>query len=123
MARPKKKITGLGDAIEAVTEATGIKFVVEAISEATGIDCGCDEKKEIFNKWVPFGKRVINCPTDEQIEYLNVVFIDGKIPTTLTFKQRSELIVIYNYVYNTRIENSSCADCWRAYLTELKRLL
>lgn len=123
MGRPKKKIQGLGDAVEAITEATGIKAVVEAISEATGLDCGCDERKEALNKLLSWGKKVINCPTDEHLEYLNVVFIDGKIPTTLTFKQRSQLVDIYNYVYNTRIENSTCADCWRQYLNELKRLL
>jgi hypothetical protein len=123
MGRPKKRITGLGDAVELITEATGIKAVVEAISEATGIDCGCDERKEFLNNLLSFGKKVINCPTVEQIEFLNVVFIDGKQPTTLTFKQRTKLVDIYNYVYNTRIENSSCTDCWRSYLSDLIKLI
>ena len=39
--RGRKKAIGLGDTIEAITEATGIKKVVDIISDITGIDCGC----------------------------------------------------------------------------------
>ena len=49
-----KTITGLGDAVEAFTEATGIKNAVETISEKTGRDCGCKKRKAWLNEKVPF---------------------------------------------------------------------
>ena len=55
-ARPPvhKKIRGLGDIVDAVTTATGIKRVVEAVSKATGVPCGCQKRRELLNKLVPF---------------------------------------------------------------------
>jgi hypothetical protein len=44
----KKK--GLGDKVEAITEATGIKAVVKALF---GENCGCDARKEYLNKKFP----------------------------------------------------------------------
>jgi hypothetical protein len=52
MSKPK----GLGDVVEAVTEATGIKKVVETVAKATGRDCGCGRRKEALNRLVPFKK-------------------------------------------------------------------
>ena len=56
--KSKKKATtkskGLGDSIEKFTKKTGIKKVVDKVSEATGIDCGCDERKKLLNKWFPY---------------------------------------------------------------------
>lgn len=49
-----KKIRGLGDVVDAVTTATGIKRVVEAVSKATGVPCGCQKRRELLNKLVPF---------------------------------------------------------------------
>ena len=54
--RRLKKINGLGDAVEAVTEATGVKAVVEKVAKATGRDCGCGRRREALNKLVPFKK-------------------------------------------------------------------
>ena len=47
---------GLGDVIEAVTEATGVKAVVEKVAKATGRDCGCGRRRDALNKLVPFNK-------------------------------------------------------------------
>lgn len=52
----RKRLRGLGDAIEAVTEATGVKAVVEKVSKATGKDCGCGRRRDKLNKMVPFKK-------------------------------------------------------------------
>ena len=54
--RRLKKINGLGDAIEAATEATGVKAVVEKVAKATGRDCGCKRRRDKLNKLVPFKK-------------------------------------------------------------------
>jgi hypothetical protein len=125
MARTKKKPKGLGDVIENITETTGIKKVVKAISEATGVDCGCGDEKSGRHKWlnelVPFGKRIIQCATDEQKAYLEALF--SKKPTQLSFSQQRELTAIYFHSYGINIEQSQCSDCWRSYLNDLKRLV
>ena len=45
-AKYDAKPAGLGSVVEKVTKATGIKKVVEAITD----NCGCDERKERWNK-------------------------------------------------------------------------
>ena len=52
----RKRLNGLGDVVEAVTEATGIKAAVDAVAKATGRDCGCGRRREALNKLVPFKK-------------------------------------------------------------------
>ena len=42
-----KKSRGLGDTIEKITEATGI----------LGLPCGCDYRRDLLNKWFPYGKK------------------------------------------------------------------
>ena len=48
------KLRGLGDKIENITKATGIKFAVDTMSKATGVPCGCEERKNLLNKYFPF---------------------------------------------------------------------
>ena len=55
--------TGLGDTVEAITEATGIKAVVEAVSDALGVDCGCAARKEDLNKLFP-NRKLNDLPTE-----------------------------------------------------------
>lgn len=52
--RQLKRMDGLGDVVEAVTEATGIKQVVEAVAKARGKDCGCQRRRDKLNKMIPF---------------------------------------------------------------------
>jgi hypothetical protein len=59
----KKPMKGLGDAVERVTEATGIKAVVKFIA---GEDCGCDERKELLNRLIPFKGSDPNCMSEEE---------------------------------------------------------
>ena len=44
------KSRGLGDSIEKVMIVTGIKKVVEMVTK----DCGCQERKEYFNRVFPY---------------------------------------------------------------------
>jgi hypothetical protein len=111
-----KRITGLGDAVEAVTEATGIKAIVHAIA---GDDCGCDERKKKWNELFPFQKRVVNCMSETDKEYLKN-FFNSKSDKLGTIQQR-EMSEIYLRVYNRKIEPTSCGSCWRDYVNELKR--
>jgi len=114
----KRKLKGLGDTIERITEATGIKTVVEAISEATGVDCGCDARKELFNKLFPY--KQTECLNDEDNEYLANFF--SVTNNQLTPKQQSKIIDIYKNVFNQRIEPSNCGSCWRDRINELKKI-
>jgi hypothetical protein len=46
---------GLGDSIEKITHATGLDKVAKKLANLFGKeDCGCDERKEMFNKLVPY---------------------------------------------------------------------
>jgi hypothetical protein len=56
MTKNLPRMNGLGDVVEAVTEATGIKKAVETVAKATGRDCGCGRRKEALNRLVPFKK-------------------------------------------------------------------
>ena len=42
---------GAGDLVEMVADKTGIKSLVEKV---TGKDCGCNKRRDILNKLVPF---------------------------------------------------------------------
>lgn len=52
-----KKHRGLGDTVEAVTQATGLKAIVEAGSRAFKKPCGCQDRKEKLNNLFPYGKQ------------------------------------------------------------------
>jgi len=49
-----KRMDGLGDLIEAATEATGIKQAVETVAKARGKNCGCQRRRDKLNKMIPF---------------------------------------------------------------------
>jgi len=45
---------GLGDTVEKITKATGIKTVVDLVSKGLNIPCGCDARRDLLNKTVPY---------------------------------------------------------------------
>lgn len=107
----KKREIGAGDVVEKVAKATGLDKLV-------GDDCGCKERKEKLNKLFSFGSKIVNCPTDDQAEYIN------SITTRVTLQNRIELAKIYQDVYGKQIDpNSTCGDCWANHLTKLKRAI
>jgi hypothetical protein len=108
MARKKREL-GLGDVVESVTKATGLDKLV-------GDDCGCKERKEKLNSLLSFGKKIVNCPTEEQIAY-----IDG-IGSQIRFADRLKIAEIYEFVYNTKIDvDSTCGECWLNHIRQIKR--
>ena len=52
-----KRVRGLGDVIENITEVTGIKKVVDKIAEVADVPCGCGDRKAKLNKLVPLDKK------------------------------------------------------------------
>ena len=115
MARTKKS-KGLGDTIEAITEATGIKKVVEVFSEVTGLDCGCNERKEKLNKIFPYRKT--ECLTETDYNALGVILKQNQLTAA------DQLIVsnIYFNVFNHRLQLSNCPSCWIGKINELKKI-
>ena len=107
---------GLGDTIEKITEATGIKKAVKAIF---GDDCGCDERKEMLNKLFPYsGKK--ECLTEEDYTYLT-----SGILQKATYKpsDQSILLAILNKTTGKKYEPTTCGDCWRERISELKKIV
>jgi hypothetical protein len=41
----------LGDAVYWITKNTGIHWLVKTISKLLGKDCGCDERRQRWNKY------------------------------------------------------------------------
>jgi hypothetical protein len=113
MARRKK---GLGDTIEAITEATGIKKAVEVFSEVTGLDCGCDARKEKLNKIFPYRKT--ECLNETDYNALGIILKKNELTPA------DQLIVsdIYFNVFKHRLQLSDCSSCWRGKIQELKRV-
>ena len=48
------KSRGLGDSVAKFTEETGIKAVVDKISNGLNIPCGCENRRKILNKILPY---------------------------------------------------------------------
>lgn len=118
MAKGRKKSIGLGDTIEKITEATGIKSVVDKVKEVTGFDCGCGARKELLNRLFPYVKP--NCLIEDDYNYLTILF--SKFLNELSINQQYRLIEIYERVFGTRLEQSSCASCWRDRVNELRKV-
>jgi len=51
------KSRGLGDSIHKFTKATGIKSVVDRVSEGLNISCGCEGRRELLNKIMPYDNK------------------------------------------------------------------
>jgi hypothetical protein len=113
-----RKPKGLGDTIEAITEATGIKAVVEKVKEVTGWDCNCDARKETLNRLFPYVKP--NCLTEDNYNYLSNLF--SKHLNEISINQQYEIIEIYLQVFGTKLEHSNCSSCWRDRINELRKV-
>lgn len=102
---------GLGDTVEKITEATGIKKVVKTLF---GDDCGCDDRKQKLNKWF----RYVECLTEEEYNTL------GKYQktNTLSIKDQDILLKIYNRVFNKKETMSSCTQCWKERMSDLRKV-
>ena len=114
----KRKSKGLGDTIEAITEATGIKQGVEALSKALDWDCGCEERKEKLNALFPYRKP--NCLTEEDYNFMKAFFEEN--PNTLSMDIQRDLQRIYLAVFNVPFQESSCPSCWRDMIGQLRRI-
>ena len=113
--KPRTKSKGLGDTVEKVLQATKLDKVAKFV---LGEDCNCDKRKEFLNRKFPYKK--IQCLNERDYNYLTT-FFESKVNTILPSQQR-ELIDIYNTTFNTKEQVTSCADCWRKIISELKQV-
>lgn len=105
---------GLGSIVEEFTEVTGIKAVVDAVTD----DCGCKARAEKLNKLFP--NRNLNDLLDEQYAYLENYFENKK--SYVSRKEQSDLIDIYNHVFNSKRKVSSCGTCVSKVIDDLKKI-
>lgn len=116
LVRSTTESTGLGDTVEKVLEVTGIGKVAKWL---LGEDCGCDKRKEALNKLFPYKK--INCLIESEYLFLDDFFQFNK--TRLRPTEQNTILNIYNRVFNLKQQPSSCSDCWRRVLNDLKRVM
>ena len=106
---------GLGDTIEKALKATGIDKVAKKV---LGDDCGCEERKKKLNKIFPY-KKVRQFTEDEIKIYEEVI---ERTKGTITGKDQTILIKLYNKVFNANKKPSSCSPCVRETLAKLKKV-
>lgn len=116
----KKKIEGLGDAVEAVTTATGIKAAVDWFSEKTGIDCGCDARKEKLNKLLRFSR--VECLTKDEYDWLDQYF--ALKTRTLTPAQQDMIVATHARIFNHKLQAPcTCSPKrWQQLVDELEKV-
>ena len=113
----ESKSKGLGDTVAKITKATGIDKVVKAVA---GEDCGCEERKDFLNNLVRY--KVVNCPTEEEYDYLNTFFSNSNGMRVRAAEQRM-LLTIYNRVFSQRQQMSSCSSCVAKIVKDLRVLI
>jgi hypothetical protein len=110
-----KKSKGLGDTIEKALKATGIDKVAKKV---LGDDCGCEERKESLNKMFPYAT-VRQFTEDEMKIYEEVI---DRTKGTITGQDQSIMVKLYNKVFNSNKQTSSCGPCVRETLAKLKKV-
>ena len=97
----KRKSKGLGDTIEKIIKATGLDIFVD------GIDCGCDKRKEFFNKLLPYRTQP-RCFTETEYnqwkQFTNIKTV------TLSKEQVDFVCELYASVFNRPLW-LPCASC------------
>ena len=111
------KSKGLGDDIEKyITKPLGIKKVVDTVAKAVDKPCGCQERKELLNKWFPKKGNL----TQEQFDFLQMFFNNYNGTKLKSEKERDMLYAIYNKVNKTNEKPSSCSTCLRNIVENLR---
>ena len=112
---------GLGEVVEKITEATCIKKVVEAVAEKLDTDCGCDDRKERFNKLKLWRRHRINCISEEDYKW----YVDNEIGkrTRFNFEEQKRIVSIYNSVFNTKQKVTKCSTCFKRFTDNLNQYI
>mgnify|MGYP003651223508 FL=1 len=108
------KSKGLGDSIEKALKATGIDKVAKKV---LGDDCGCEERKKKLNQMFPYSRQFTQ---DEMKIYEEILprLKDGRI----NGRDQDSLLKIYNKVFNSNKQASSCGSCVQQTLAKLAKV-
>lgn len=109
----KRTSRGFGDTVAKFTEATGIDKVVHFIA---GEDCGCDKRKEKLNKLFPY--KTPECLTEQEHKELNELIPNMRVKVRPS--DQLAFLKIYNRVFKTNEQPTSCASCLNDMLRKIK---
>ena len=111
----KRTSRGFGDTVAKFTEATGINKVVHFIA---GEDCGCDKRKEKLNKIFPY--KTPECLTEEEHKELTELIPNMRVKVRPS--DQLAFLKIYNRVFKTNEQPTSCASCLNDMLRKIKMI-
>ena len=112
--KKEQKAEGLGDVVEKVLEKTGI---AKAAKFLLGDDCGCEERKEALNKiW----RRNPECLQEDEYDYLKEWFSEEH--HRMKPSEQRKMLVIYNRVFKTKQQFTTCTSCLRDINTKMKKV-
>lgn len=109
----KRTSRGLGDTVAKFTEATGIDKVVKFVA---GEDCGCKERQEKLNKLFPY--KTPECLTEEEHKELTELIPNMRVKVRPS--DQLAFLKIYNRVFKTNEQPTSCASCLNDMLRKIK---
>lgn len=111
----KRVSKGFGDTVAKFTEATGIDKAVKFIA---GEDCGCEARKEKLNKLFPY--RTPECLTEVEHEQLTNLL--PKMTVRVKPSEQLQFLKVYNRVFKTNEQPTSCASCLNDMLRKIKQV-
>ena len=111
----KRVSKGFGDTVAKFTEATGIDKLVNFIA---GEDCGCEARKEKLNKLFPY--RTPECLTQSEHEQLTNLL--PKMTVRVKPSEQLQFLKVYNRVFKTNEQPTSCASCLNDMLRKIKQV-
>lgn len=109
----KRTSRGFGDTVAKFTEATGVDKLVHFIA---GEDCGCDKRKEKLNKLFPY--KVPECLKEEEYNTLTNLLPNMRVKVRPS--DQLAFLKIYNRVFKTNEQPTSCASCLNDMLRKIK---
>jgi len=111
----KRVSKGFGDTVAKFTEAIGIDKVVHFIA---GEDCGCDKRKEKLNKMFPY--KTPECLTE--VEHKQLTYLLPKMVLRVRPSEQLQFLEVYNRVFKTNEQPTSCASCLNDMLRKMKQV-
>jgi len=111
----KKVSKGFGDTIAKFTEATGIDKVVHFIA---GNDCNCKARQEVLNKMFPY--KTPECLTE--VEHKQLTYLLPKMTVRVRPSEQLQFLEVYNRVFKTNEQPTSCASCLNDMLRKMKQV-
>ena len=111
----KRVSKGLGDTVAKFTEATGIDKLVNFIA---GDDCNCKARQEKLNKMFPY--KTPECLTEVEHEHLTNLL--PKMTVRVRPSEQLQFLKVYNRVFKTNEQPTSCASCLNDMLRKMKQV-